>query len=122
MTGGSITNNISYDKGKISGGGGIFNASGSTATLTGVTITGYETNNKDLAPIKIFASDDDLYTIVLKDNEVSLVKQAETSIKGIENGQITIDNSWYDLSGRKLDAKPTTKGVYVLNGRKVVIN
>ena len=56
-----------------------------------------------------------------KDNEACLEKQTETSIKGIDNGQLTIDNSWYDLSGRRLDAKPTTKGVYVNSGRKVVI-
>jgi len=28
---------------------------------------------------------------------------------------------WYDLQGRKLDGKPTAKGIYVNNGRKVVI-
>lgn len=28
---------------------------------------------------------------------------------------------WYDLSGRKLNDKPTAKGIYVNNGRKVVI-
>jgi hypothetical protein len=28
---------------------------------------------------------------------------------------------WHDLSGRKLDAKPTKKGVYINNGRKVVV-
>jgi len=28
---------------------------------------------------------------------------------------------WYDLSGRKLDAKPTAKGLYINGGRKVVI-
>jgi hypothetical protein len=28
---------------------------------------------------------------------------------------------WYDLSGRKLSGKPTKKGVYIQNGRKVVI-
>jgi hypothetical protein len=33
----------------------------------------------------------------------------------------TDDNSWYDLNGRKLDKKPTRKGVYIQNGRKVVI-
>ena len=30
-------------------------------------------------------------------------------------------NSWYSLDGRRLDAKPTRKGVYVKDGRKVVI-
>ena len=29
--------------------------------------------------------------------------------------------AWYTLDGRKLDAKPTTKGVYVVNGKKFVI-
>ena len=29
--------------------------------------------------------------------------------------------AWFDLSGRKLNAKPTHKGVYINNGRKVVI-
>ena len=42
MTGGSITNNTCYDHGDPAGGGGIFNAEGATATLTGVTITGNE--------------------------------------------------------------------------------
>ena len=44
MTGGSITNNTCYDHGDPAGGGGMFNAEGATATLTGVTITG----NKDM--------------------------------------------------------------------------
>ena len=42
MTGGSITNNTCYDHGDPAGGGGLFNAEGATATLTGVTITGNE--------------------------------------------------------------------------------
>ena len=29
---------------------------------------------------------------------------------------------WYDMSGRKLSQQPTQKGVYINNGRKVVIN
>ena len=42
MTGGSITNNTCYDHGDPAGGGGLFNAEGATATLTGVTMTGNE--------------------------------------------------------------------------------
>ena len=38
-----------------------------------------------------------------------------TGKTGAENGQ------WYDLNGRKLNAAPTQKGVYVINGKKVVI-
>ena len=28
---------------------------------------------------------------------------------------------WYTLDGRKLDGKPTTKGLYIHNGRKIII-
>jgi hypothetical protein len=31
------------------------------------------------------------------------------------------NDAWYDLSGRKLSGKPTTKGLYINNGKKVVI-
>ena len=31
------------------------------------------------------------------------------------------DNEWYTLDGRKLNGKPTAKGIYINNGRKVVI-
>ena len=37
-----------------------------------------------------------------------------------DNGKMINDN-WYDLSGRKLNEKPIKKGVYVQNGKKVVI-
>ena len=48
----------------------------------------------------------------------------ETSIISIDNGRWTMDNeagAWYDLSGRKLEGKPAQKGVYINNGRKVII-
>ena len=35
-------------------------------------------------------------------------------------GQRT-SGDWYDLNGRKLEGRPTKKGVYINNGRKVVI-
>ena len=49
-----------------------------------------------------------------------------TAIGTIDNGQLTIDNyadadGWYDLQGRKLSGKPTKKGLYINNGRKIVI-
>jgi hypothetical protein len=42
-----------------------------------------------------------------------------TGVKAIENSQLTIDNSVYDLQGRRV-AKPT-KGLYIVNGKKVII-
>ena len=32
------------------------------------------------------------------------------------------DDSWYDLSGRKLGGNPTQKGIYIHNGNKIKIN
>ncbi len=42
-------------------------------------------------------------------------KIANTNLTNITNG------NWYDLNGRKLDKMPTKKGVYLFNGRKVVV-
>ena len=43
-----------------------------------------------------------------------------TGIKAIDNGQLTIDNDrYYDLQGRKVNA--AQKGVYIQNGKKVII-
>ena len=47
-----------------------------------------------------------------------------TGIKSIDNGLRTIDNesdAWYSLDGRKLSQKPTAKGVFINNGKKIVI-
>jgi hypothetical protein len=30
-------------------------------------------------------------------------------------------DSWYDMNGRKLDEQPARKGVYIQNGKKVVV-
>ncbi len=42
-----------------------------------------------------------------------------TGIHSIDNGQLTIDNVCYDLSGRRV-AQPS-KGLYIINGKKVVL-
>ena len=36
-------------------------------------------------------------------------------------GEFTSDG-WYDMNGRKLNGKPTTKGVYINNGKKVSVH
>ena len=51
---------------------------------------------------------------------INLVFGDATGVNAIDNGQLTIDN-WYDLNGRKLQKMPTKKGVYIMNGKKVVI-
>ena len=51
---------------------------------------------------------------------ITLVFDDATGVGSIENGKLTIDN-WYDLNGRKLQGMPTKKGVYIMNGKKVVV-
>ena len=43
-----------------------------------------------------------------------------TGIATVGVGSADAD-SWYDLQGRKLQGKPTKKGVYIVNGRKTVV-
>jgi hypothetical protein len=51
----------------------------------------------------------------------------EADLTGISDATRLNDNdenthdAWYDLNGRKLDKKPVTKGLYIHNGKKVVI-
>ena len=43
------------------------------------------------------------------------------SEKGIENSETQAAAQWYTLDGMKLQGKPSKKGVYIVNGHKVVI-
>lgn len=48
-----------------------------------------------------------------------------TAIKDVKSGEVDggkwADGGWHDLQGRRLSAKPTKPGLYILNGKKVVI-
>ena len=48
------------------------------------------------------------------------VTPGATVINSMHHSQCTIDN-YYTLDGQKLDGIPTKKGVYIVNGRKVVV-
>ena len=51
---------------------------------------------------------------------IQLVNTGEvTNINGIEKD--ADEGDWYDMSGRKLDGRPTKKGVYIKNNKKIVI-
>ena len=51
-------------------------------------------------------------TLVFDDETTKI---ANTNLTNITNGD------WYDLNGRKLNGMPTKKGIYMNNGRKVVV-
>jgi hypothetical protein len=44
-----------------------------------------------------------------------------TGIDTVVKGSALENGVWYDLNGRRLQGAPTQKGVYVINGKKVVI-
>ena len=46
-----------------------------------------------------------------------------TSLREISNEELEISNdNYYTLDGRKLEGKPTKKGMYIVNGKKVVLH
>lgn len=56
------------------------------------------------------------------------VEAAKTAVENIATGIDTVGMNngnaaavWYDLSGRRLNAEPSTPGIYVKNGKKVVV-
>ena len=56
------------------------------------------------------------------ESAVATIKQAiATGIEEMEVSGGVEGAAYYTLDGRKLDGKPTKKGVYIVNGRKVVV-
>jgi hypothetical protein len=106
-------------------------------TLGATTITGDDANdilflgsgNKLLHPESLPANMKGFRAYFLLKGEAALARSfrmdfgdGETSgIKAIDNGQLTIDNDrYYDLQGRRVNGA-AQKGVYVVNGKKVII-
>ena len=44
-----------------------------------------------------------------------------TIVNTLNSDPSSLNAEWYDLNGRKLTGKPSTKGIYIHNGRKMVI-
>ena len=102
-------------------------------TLTGTTIaastegqTNYAFNGKafvfvknaiEVGPNKAWLS---VPATVSNARMINLVFDETTKISNTNLTNLT-NGDWYDLNGRKLDKMPTKKGVYVVNGKKVVI-
>ena len=68
--------------------------------------------NKAWLEIPAAANNARALSIVFGDNTTGIVN---TDITNLTN------SDWYDLNGRKLNAIPTKKGVYIMNGKKMVI-
>ena len=51
------------------------------------------------------------------DGEVTAIGSLQT-----KTGEVTFDeDAWYSLDGRRIEGKPTVKGIYVNNGKKIVV-
>ena len=72
------------------------------------------------ATITATVADGTNYTYATKTAQYTLTVEAATGISDVKT-DTTEDANWYDLSGRPLNGKPTKAGVYVKNGKKVVI-
>jgi len=104
-------------------------------TLTGTTIaastdaqTNYALNGKQFVWVKndlaigpnkawLSISNSNARTISLVFSDETTGLSEELRVKSEEFATAT----WYDLNGRKLNGMPTKRGIYVKNGRKVVV-
>ena len=50
---------------------------------------------------------------------IEIVDGETTGVGDVRGKKDDVRGEWYDLSGRKLQGKPTQKGVYIINGKKV---
>ena len=78
------------------------------------------------AQISLYVPDEsvDLYKAAPVWKNFNVQPISATRVISIDNSQLTIDNwadAWCTLDGRKLDSKPTQRGVYIMNGKKYII-
>lgn len=105
-------------------------------TMTGDGTVTYESSNESVATvnsetgevtiidagtatIKATVVDGTNYTYAVKTAEYTLTVNTNTGIKTVKAA--ADKDVWYDMNGRKLQTKPTVKGVNLKNGKKVVI-
>ena len=59
---------------------------------------------------------------VITDVVMNIEGSITTSILGVQSSAAQSQAGWYTLDGRKLNSHPTVKGLYIHNGRKVVVS
>ena len=81
---------------------------------------GYSQNNRTLRTFRAHFEVSE--TANVREFVLDFGDDVATGIVSIHNSQSTMHNdAWYTIDGRKLGSKPTAKGVYVNNGKKIVI-
>ena len=63
-------------------------------------------------------------TMTITGNTCTFKPASTTAIRNImaDADKANANNTWYSLSGARLPSKPTTKGVYIHQGRKYKID
>ncbi len=90
--------------------------------------------SKGLTKMKAFRAYFDFYDVLSEVEDagarvfVSVGDEETTGVVSIDNGQWIMDNSVYDLQGRRISVPSASsensvlpKGVYIVNGKKVVV-
>lgn len=77
-------------------------------------------NCSSLAPSRMPASEmpsQMTVRLIAADGTITAIGTLDT-----HTGEVRFDSdTWYDINGRRLNGQPTTKGVYIHNGRKEVV-
>jgi hypothetical protein len=79
-----------------------------------------EPNTEDWLPMQ--NAEETAIEMTVTGNKCTLKPSSTTAIRKVvtETPEKT-DNAWYSLSGTRLSGKPTTKGIYINDGRKVMV-
>ena len=79
----------------------------------------YSTGTSNVKPYRAYFRFRD-FTDAMHSRSIIIVEDGATGIRLVDGAQAD-GGDWYDLSGRRLSGKPASKGVYIQNGKKVVI-
>ncbi|MCR4853455.1 MAG: hypothetical protein K5893_07685 [Prevotella sp.] len=59
------------------------------------------------------------YSMVME--EVFIIEPIATGISSLQDGEGQMHEEWFSLDGKKLNGRPTEQGIYIRNGKKVIL-
>ena len=99
---------------------GFKNGEDESVLLTQPTVTTTADVNSPAGEYAIVVSGAEAQNYEISYVNGTLIITPATGIDAVRSNSVGSD-AWYDLSGRKLQSIPVQKGIYILNGKKVVI-
>lgn len=85
---------------------------------------GFFAYTKEAAKPDVVVLDVDSSSAGARSLNIAFADDETTGVGLIDNGKLTIDNeagAWYSIQGVRHDGKPSRSGLYIFNGKKVVI-